>query len=321
MLKPSPTIGKVRFLNAIQTSLMSVQQFPESAQEPLLEALAYVLNKTYLSRDRFRKFLAGLASTNKLAPSTDPGEYWRRVNFLDIQQGGNSQIEILEMFDEVLQETHGFSIDQTGSSDGDFIYLDDCIGTGSRVRNDVCNWFAEDAPEIVNLHIITPILHKGSYWIDNMIREAAISNGKKITSYRKWRLFHMENRLAYRHQSDVLWPTSVPDHAAIQEYVSFLKGSGHPPVLRTPGNPGVSKIFEDDAQKILLEETFLARGCEIREEQGNLPDVLRPLGFSILDTLGFGSMFVTYRNCPNNCPLALWVDQDDYPSLFPRRTN
>ena len=32
-------------------------------------------------------------------------------------------------------------------------------------------------------------------------------------------------------------------------------------------------------------------------------------------------MFVTYRNCPNNCPLALWIEQDDFPALFPRKTN
>ena len=48
---------------------------------------------------------------------------------------------------------------------------------------------------------------------------------------------------------------------------------------------------------------------------------MRPLGYHNLRTLGFGSMFITYRNCPNNCPLALWVEQDAYPSLFPRKAN
>lgn len=300
-----------------------VQQFPESVQKHLLEALAHVLSRTYLSRDRFRAFLKMLASTDKLASGTNPGDYWHRVNLLDIQQGGSSQTEILQMFDEILQETHGFGIDQTGSPGGDFIYLDDCIGTGSRVRSDVCDWIEEDAPENVNLHIITPILYRGSWWIDGKIREAATLSGKKITSLRKWRLdqFQMENRRTYRNQSDVLWPTSIPDHEAVHQYCSYLEELGHPPVLRSPGNLGTSKIFEDDAQKILLEENFLIRGCEIRQEQDNLPGVLRPLGYNNLDTLGFGSMFVTYRNCPNNCPLALWVDQGDGSALFPRKTN
>ncbi len=39
-----------------------------------------------------------------------------------------------------------------------------------------------------------------------------------------------------------------------------------------------------------------------------------------LETLGFGSLVVTFRNCPNNAPLALWVGDPWYP-LFPRTTN
>ena len=40
----------------------------------------------------------------------------------------------------------------------------------------------------------------------------------------------------------------------------------------------------------------------------------------ILESLGFGSLVVTFRNCPNNAPLALWAGDPWYP-LFPRRTN
>jgi hypothetical protein len=40
----------------------------------------------------------------------------------------------------------------------------------------------------------------------------------------------------------------------------------------------------------------------------------------VLETLGFGSLIVTFRNCPNNTPLALWAGDPWYP-LFPRITN
>ncbi|WP_449265039.1 phosphoribosyltransferase-like protein, partial [Escherichia coli] len=52
----------------------------------------------------------------------------------------------------------------------------------------------------------------------------------------------------------------------------------------------------------------------------NLSATQRPLGHITLDTLGFGSLIVTFRNCPNNAPLALWVGEPWYP-LFPRTTN
>lgn len=51
-----------------------------------------------------------------------------------------------------------------------------------------------------------------------------------------------------------------------------------------------------------------------------LNEYQRPLGNMVLETLGFGSMLVTFRNCPNNSPLALWAGDPWYP-LFPRKVN
>lgn len=299
-----------------------LQQFPATIQEPLLAALAHVLKKTYISKETFKAFLTALASTDKLSPGSKPNDYWCQVNLLNIQKGGNSQKEILDLFDEVLKGTHGFGVSDTGSNNGDFVYLDDCIGTGSRVRADICAWLEGDAPKNSVVHVITPVLYAGSYWVDEKVKETAAANGKTATLH-KWRLdhFHMENRKSYRHSSDVLWPTVAPADPDVQAYAKHLEVAGHPPVMRNPGNSGASGIYANDAQKVLLEQAFLVRGCQLRRECGNLPEKARPLGYQILDTFGFGSMFVTYRNCPNNCPLALWVQQAEYPAMFPRKTN
>ena len=224
------------------------------------------------------------------------------------------------MFDEVLQEKYGFGLNQTGGADADFIYLDDCVASGTRLRNDVCNWLKKDTPQNINLHIITSVLFTGSWWVDNNIREVADENGKTV-GITKWYLKEMENRLAYRNRSDVLWPTSIPDQEVARRYCAYLEELDYPPILRNAGHLGDSGIFKDDAQKILMEKEFLVRGCHIWAEQVNLPERLRPLGYNNLHNLGFGSMFVTYRNCPNNCPLVFWVEQNDFPPLFPRKTN
>lgn len=299
-----------------------VQQFPGGSQLEILKALSHVFKKTYISKVDFKKFLGGLFRGTKMAPGRKAHEYWREVSFLDIQKGGQSQSELLRLADEALNETHGFGLDATGCGGGDWIYLDDCIGTGSRVRSDVCGWIETEAPKAANLHVISPVLYLGSWWIDKKIEEAASASGKTI-ALTKWSLetFQMENRMARREYSDVLWPTALPDDPDVRSYVKQLEGAGHAPVLRKGGNPGVSGIFRDDNEKKVLEEAFLLRGCEIRQECTNLPDRARPLGYHNLDCLGFGSMFVTYRNCPNNCPLALWVQQPEYPSLLPRKTN
>ena len=115
----------------------------------------------------------------------------------------------------------------------------------------------------------------------------------------------------------MLRPTAIPNDPAVQAYVAAMR---YQPTLRTAGNPGTANLFSSDAAKILLEQEFLKTGVHIRQICPNLGDTQRPLGHMTLETLGFGSLIVTYRNCPNNAPLAFWVDAPWYP-LFPRTTN
>ena len=57
---------------------------------------------------------------------------------------------------------------------------------------------------------------------------------------------------------------------------------------------------------------------------------MRPMGYEYLESLGFGSVFITYRNIANNCPLVLWWGDTTYSPnhpfsswypLFPRKVN
>jgi len=60
------------------------------------------------------------------------------------------------------------------------------------------------------------------------------------------------------------------------------------------------------------------------------PDpTMRPMGYQVFDSLGFGALVFTYRNIANNCPLVLWWGNPEMPAghpfsrwypLFPRRT-
>ncbi|MDA0799269.1 MAG: hypothetical protein O2884_11455 [Chloroflexi bacterium] len=297
-------------------------QFPAEVQSDVLSSLLYTFERTYVSQTDFEHFLGALASTDKLSPGVDPAEYWKHANLLDIQQGGASQKEILHLFDGVLKSIHGFGADDTGSEDGDFIYLDDCIATGSRVRSDLVQWVKEDAPKHSRIKIITPAHYRGTFWIDGHIARAAKDAGKTVRINKWfWPSLELENRKARKSQSDVLWPDSIPTGDSVAAYVTQLEDAGYPPELRTLGQVGSAGLFRDDAAKVTLEREFLRRGCEIRATSPNLPAKMRPLGYHNLECLGFESMVVTYRNCPNNCPLVLWVDQPGIPALLPRKTN
>ena len=74
--------------------------------------------------------------------------------------------------------------------------------------------------------------------------------------------------------------------------------------------------FSSEDVRMLLDREMLLDGMLIRSFSQSPSRALSPLGFSAYG-LGFGSMIVTYRNCPNNTPLALWWGDPEAPSNHP----
>lgn len=293
-----------------------VQQFDADVQVPILQEVHHVLQQTYFSKKRVMDFLRNLIYAENLA-GNNPQGFWRSANFLDIQGGGNSQRDMLALFSEVLRSEFGFGIEACGQHNDVFIYLDDGIFTGNRVRYDLEAWIRNDASAQAEVHVVCIALHRGGYYYANQkIQEAILAAGKNIV-ITWWRAIELEDRRAYSDSSDVLRPTSIPDDQAVKDYVA---GMQHKPTLRRAGNPGAAGLFSSDEAKILLEQEFLKTGVRIRQMCPNLKVTHRPLGYMKLEALGFGSLIVTYRNCPNNAPLVFWVDDPWYP-LFPRITN
>jgi hypothetical protein len=156
----------------------------------------------------------------------------------------------------------------------------------------------------------------GEYYAKTKITEAAKTSGKSITVH-FWRAVTFEDRRTRTYVSDVLRPVSIPEVSEVMEYVAAMK---YKPELRIAGDVGRNKIFSSEAGRHILEQEFLKAGVKILQSCPNLGVTQRPLGHSRLETLGFGSLLVTFRNCPNNTPLALWVGDPWHP-LFPRTTN
>lgn len=294
-----------------------VKQFADPVQLPILQEMDHVLKKTYFSRKRVEKFLMNLFKIKDLV-GEDSCAFWESVKFLNIQNGGASQKEMLALFNDILDRECGLQIDGCGKTPRAFVYLDDGIFTGNRVRRDFETWVAsKEAPAKTKVHIVTIALHKGGqYYARERIEEAIDLSGKEI-DLRWWKAVEMEDRRKFTDVSDVLKPTTIPEDDTVKEYVANMY---YRPLLRNPGNIGRNKIFSSDAKKQLLEQEFLKAGIQIRRKCPNLSLYQRPLGNSVLETLGFGSLIVTFRNCPNNAPLALWAGNPWYP-LFDRVTN
>ena len=125
-----------------------ILQFPEVIREELLEELVHIFKQHYISRNDWQDFLRGVLQTDKITGG-DHDSFWRGTSFLDIQDRGNSQEEMLEELEELLNELYGIDINYCdGKEDQRFFYIDDGIFSGSRVQNDLKKWITENADDL-----------------------------------------------------------------------------------------------------------------------------------------------------------------------------
>ena len=124
-------------------------QFESEVRLPLVTELTHILSKSYLSAKKTEDFLKGLISTAKLV-GQDRASFWKNANFFNAQQGGQSQGELLDLFDTLLKSEVGFGLEACGSKDGPIIYLDDLLLSGNRLVNDLRPWIPkEDRKSVV----------------------------------------------------------------------------------------------------------------------------------------------------------------------------
>ncbi len=276
-----------------------IRQFDDDVQVPILRELNHVFKRTYVSKAKARELFREVVDHYSC-------EFWRSANLLDIQEQGKSQSEIRELVASLIQEKCGTEIDYLGIDGGDFVYLDDAIFTGERVIRDLSDWMRASAPQGARVRLMTIASHAyGKYQIDR--GNESFSDLKKLKQIylqiAGFREYVFENRRVHRDQSDVLWPTDeLYDSAPFQPRTARQQ---------------VGRVYSSEEGRQLLEREFLQAGHRIRGFANDPNPRLKPLGFSPFEP-GFGSLFVTFRNCPNNSPLALWYgDPYSYPENHP----
>jgi hypothetical protein len=228
---------------------------------------------------------------------------------------------MIALFSQLLKKNCGFPASVSATTGEVFIYIDDATFSGNRIKQDLERWIKTDAPSKATVHIVTIAMHANAkYYVEQYKKGNVFSSAKSVgkeINLRWWRKLELEDRPFNTAISDVLRPVTIPDDEFVNDFVNTMQRA---PVLRKPGHIGQSGIYSSDAGRQLLEAEFLKAGARIRQMCPQLNQYQRPLGNMVLDTLGFGSLIVTFRNCPNNAPLALWADDPWYP-LFPRTTN
>lgn len=303
-----------------------VKQFDKPVQRDILFEMDHILKQTYWSKERVIEDLTGMIETKELA-GKNPASFWKSANFLNIQQLGNSQEDFMNLLDDILKRIYDFNINECGSPEGPYIYIDDCLFTGGHIIGDLKRWIDDNGVNDAELHIIVIGCHRlGEYFVKKDL--VPLLNEKNV-NVKLWRSETIEDRKFNINQSQVLRPTTIPNEPHVIEYVRKLEELDRKPLLRKPMKDAIAP-FSSEGRRQVLEEAFLIAGAYIIDQCQNPAVSMRPLGYWNIHALGFGSLFITYRNCPNNCPLALWWGDPNaslshpfskwYP-LVPRKVN
>lgn len=298
-----------------------IAQFPAHVQADILNEMVNLLSKTYFSETNWKIYIETLINGSHLRV-LDVRAYWKESKFLNIQLNGNSQRDMLIYFDEVLQRTFGLRLDECGAEiTARYIYIDEAIFSGKRVATDLEQWMNENPFGEIDLQIITAALYRGGHWaIQSFLRKYEAEKNVKIRET-FWRCVEFENRKTYRNNSDVLWNIDTTQDTDVNAYYQSMIQKGQDIPLRSGASIGQANLFTSHARRELLENEFLKMGVQIRLQSGQFGPALRPLGFMTYPSFGFGSLFVTFRNCPNNCPLVLWVETCSWTPLLKRVIN
>ena len=224
---------------------------------------------------------------------------------------------MISLLSESLHRQCGLSLSSCGITPHTYLYLDDILFSGGRIRSDLIKWIAGAAPAKAKLVVLVIGSHTlGQWYSGNKITEAAKAAGKTI-DLTWWRAVSFEDRKSEINNSDVLRPTAIPIDPETQAYVASL---GQVPLIRMAGGKSPIGIFSGEAGRYLLEQEFLVAGVRVLGMCPYFDKYMRPLGRMMFESTGFGSTIVTYRNCPNNAPLVFWAGHPWYP-LFPRKPN
>lgn len=288
----------------------------------ILKEMEHLLKRYYVSQERVYDLLMDILR-DLTRFSRDPRGHLAKTKFLSIQRKGYSQEHLLGLVNQLLNREYNLSIDECGNELDRYVYLDDCLYSGNTIIYDFFDWLKTN-PVDQPYHF---------YFLGIHTSGLAHARDKLSSRYPRSRgtpEFHsamvFSNDDGDRERYDCLWPTEPPYYYLLDAYLEDMyercqiKGWS-PRIFRPPNVPRAETIFSSPVARKVVEWAFLRVGCELAAKSRDGKIEMRPLGYEKLESLGFGALFISYRNISNNCPLALWWGVKDWYPLFPRIAN
>tara|TARA_R110002020_G_scaffold475301_1_gene709506 strand:- start:926 stop:1990 length:1065 start_codon:yes stop_codon:yes gene_type:complete len=319
---------------SVEHILNWANQFGDDA-EFVLQELFHLLPVVYISKNKAKSLIAeSLVEFQKFYKYSSLNEFLKSTFFLDLQHENKSQKDLLKILNEIIKEKTGSSTEDLESfPKKHFLYIDDILATGGTLYRDFVKWLSESGINGNNLDLILDgsITLASSFFCvhklgqDNFEWSLIQNVDKRLLRKLPVRYdFLIENQIKWTNQKlNCLIPIEdQPSH--VIEYLNSLDipRPGKAIAFRKPNQPPKEGFFSSKENRFRLEQIFLEKGIELLGKVKSLsPDPRkRPLGDTVKShrTFGTGTLFFTWRNVSNTCPLVFWWDVSghDWIPLF-----
>lgn len=307
-----------------------ILQFPSTLQNKILEETLFSLKKRYVSKeDIMNIFYEALDSKEIFGISII--DTLQNSHFIDEQLYGSSQTELLKLFSQVVTKKFNFKLENKLIHEAKHIfYIDECIFSGNRIIQDLTDFVNYYGIRDIEITVLVIGAHSNGYdYIDKCLKYKLRQRGIKFRVYSEFFFNNYETSF-----SGVFFPKNNSLDENVINYCTKLinekqlKNNLHD-IFRCFEDKE-NDLFSSRENRDIIENQFLEIGVSLIGDY-NKDEFVKPLGFSKFLNLGFGGYFITYRNIPNNCPIALWFDRGEiythsntskewYP-LFPRKVS
>ncbi|URO00934.1 hypothetical protein NB069_08730 [Leclercia adecarboxylata] len=275
-----------------------IDQFDPADRRFILEETDRILSRGYIAKKDYKRIIRELVEDEKNKEVFDDSA------FLNIQEDGFSQNELIEeLGDKYPDELYTVTRESSRrwvTSFKRFIYFDDVCFSGRKAYDDL-SWliYKFDLKDVkILLHFLSG--HTFASWNIRKEIESAFPGRNISIIVNEGEFGDVENRLKYNASSGVFWP--------VEQNVIIPKWINEPKKFTGACRDGFvsGDDFPDERRRNKFESILTATGFEILRHSDNIKKGIKPLGFSTFPGVGFGGTTFTYRNCPNNVPLAFW---------------
>lgn len=333
-----------------------INQFEENDREFLLTELVNILQKRYITRNQFKDYLKTTffkdisGHMKKEFKINDKKEIFKRSFFINHQPEGKSQKAIIKIFEEVIYEELGLTIEDCGNDDPlCYIYLDDVLCTGDTIFKGIAHkdgWLNEESinSEKTNREVLEekkrPIfivfysIHLLN--IHKLFRRIRFAQKKhKIDMVYFWQDNHeIDNR--YNDSSSKLqyiFPIEDEEDELVnackqqieEKIDSHCKEKGYDTpdghFYRASNIPPEEVFFSSPENRNRFEKIILKKSIELYNKANSDELRMRPLGYGLYTdkSFGYGTLLFSWRNVPFNTPLVFWYEHKGWKPLFKRK--